>query len=79
MPYTKILDILVIEMDFCYPLIFKSESLKMHSTTPSPNQSDTYPECPTSLYSIKIPCIKQCDAQNALHFSLSFCTIQLCI
>ena len=53
----------VIEIDFC-PLILKSESLKMHwSTTASPNQSDTYPQCLRSLYSIKIPCIKQCDAQ----------------
>ena len=75
----KEIDILVIEIDFC-PLILKSESLKMHlSTTPSPNQSDNYPECLRSLYSIKIPCIKQCDAQNLLHFSMSFCPVQLCI
>ena len=55
----KEIDILVIEIDYC-PLVHKSESLKMHwSTTPNPNQSDTYPECLRSLYSIKIPCIKQ--------------------
>ena len=69
----------VIEIDFC-PLMFKSESLEMHrSKTPSPNQSDIYPECLRSLYSIKVPCIKQCDAQNLLHFSSCFCTVQLCI
>ena len=63
----------VMEIDFC-PLILKSESLKMHwSTTPSPNPSDNYPECLTSLYSIKIPRIKQCDAQNLLHFSFCLC------
>ena len=49
----------VIDIDFC-PLILRAESLKMHwSTTASPNQSNNHPECLRSLYSIKIPCIKQ--------------------
>ena len=53
------LHILVIDIEIC-PLILRSESLKKHwSTTPSPNQSDNYLEYLRSLYSIKIPCIKQ--------------------
>ena len=75
----KELDIPVIKIDFCPPIL-KSEFLKMHwSTTPSPNQSDNYQECLRSLYSIKMPCIRQCVAENLLHFSSSFCPVQLCI